>query len=475
MRYSAFVIVHIVVLFQTFHLFQTTANAAQPNIILFYVDDMGWKDVGFMGSDFYETPNIDSLANAGMIFSSAYANAPNCAPSRACLMSGLYTPRHGIYTVGDPARGNAKYRQLVPIKNKTALENRFVTIANVLQDAGYSTAVMGKWHLGENTKEHGFDLNIGGNKTGGPKGGYFSPYRNPQLADGPKGEFLTDRLTNEAIKFMKQQKEKPFFLYLPHYAVHTPLQAKQNLVEKYKAKQPGKYNSHATYAAMIESVDDSMGRILKFLDDEKMANNTIVWFYSDNGGYGPATSMAPLRGSKGMLYEGGIRVPMAVRWSGKIKAGSKCDTPVIGIDLFPTFLKIANVEPPQSLSLDGQSLLPLLNQTGELKRDAIFWHFPAYLQRYKGVEGPFRTTPAGAMRQGDYKLIEFFEEGRLELYNLKDDISEKKNLAATLPEKTKELHTRLKFWRKQTFAPVPTKKNPKYDPNAVWKPKQKKK
>ncbi|MFQ5735023.1 MAG: sulfatase, partial [Planctomycetaceae bacterium] len=277
-----------------------------PNVVFFLIDDLGWKDAGFMGSRFYDTPNVDRMARQGMVFTDAYSNGPNCAPTRACLMSGQYSPRHGIYTVGRSARGSAPFRKLIPTPNRTVLADKVVTLAESLKGAGYVTAHMGKWHLGADAKTQGFDVNIGGNRSGSPRGGYFSPYRNPQLPDGPKGEYLTDRLTDEALKFLDANREKPFFLYLAHYAVHTPIQAKPDLTAKYRKRKADKYHNNAKYAAMIDSVDQSVGRVLKKLDDLKLADDTIVIYTSDNGGHGPVTSMHPLRGSKGMLYEGGV-------------------------------------------------------------------------------------------------------------------------------------------------------------------------
>lgn len=442
----------------------------RPNIVLFFIDDLGWKDVSFMGSKFYETPHVDRLAREGMVFTSAYANGPNCAPSRACLLSGKYTPRHGVYTVGDPARGNHKFRKLVPIANRTDLDPKFVTFAEALKGAGYVTATMGKWHLGKDPTKQGFDVNVGGNTTGSPRGGYFSPYRNPQLPDGPKGEYLTDRLTDEAEEFIAANRGKPFLLYLTHYAVHTPIQAKKEITEKYRQKKPAGGHKNAAYAAMIESVDQSVGRVLKKLDELDLTGNTVVVFFSDNGGHGGVTSMAPLRGSKGMLYEGGIREPLVVKWPGKVKPGSRCDVPVIGVDLYPTFLEIAGATKGDGNALDGESLLPLLEQKGGLERQAIFWHFPCYLQAYRSVTGPFRTTPAGAVRRGDWKLLEFFEDNRLELYNLHEDIGERNNLAGKMTERARKLHQLLRDWRKSVSAPVPTERNSRYDPNAKWKP-----
>ncbi|RKY83551.1 sulfatase [candidate division KSB1 bacterium] len=437
----------------------------KPNVIVILVDDLGWRDTGFMGSKYYETPNIDKLADQGIVFTDAYSNAPNCAPTRACLLTGQYSPRHGIYTVGTSARGPSRLRRLIPVPNKRILSPKAITIAEVLKQTGYATASIGKWHLGNDPETgpeaQGFDINIGGNRSGHPKS-YFSPYKNRNLKDGPKGEYLTDRLTDEAIKFIVANKDNPFFLYLPHYAVHTPLQAKKEIIEKYRKKKGNQVQNNPVYAAMIESVDMSVGRIMNKLDELGLTENTVVFFFSDNGGNGRVTSNEPLRGSKGMLYEGGIRVPMIVRWPGKVKPGTLCDTPVIGTDFYPTILEITGAEPPVNHIIDGESLIPLFLQKRKLKRKAIFWHFPAYLEAYRGMKGAWRTTPAAAIRQGNWKLMEFFEDGKLELYNLKEDIGEKNNLVDKMPEKVKELHSIMLEWRKNINAPVPIQRNPEY-------------
>ncbi len=443
---------------------------AKPNIVLIYIDDYGWRDVGFNGTKFYETPNADRIAREGMIFRSAYSNGPNCAPSRACLMSGLYSPRHGIYTVANSDRGKASLRKIIPTKNTTVLADEFVTMAEALKMGGYTTATMGKWHLGKDPTTQGFDINIAGREWGSPSGGgYHSPYKYPNLVNKQKGEYLTDRLGSEAAKFIEAHKDKPFFLYLTHYAVHTPIQAKPELTSKYQKKPTVDQQTNAKYAAMIESMDDSVGTVLETLDRLKLADNTIVVFYSDNGGHAGATSNAPLRGSKGMLYEGGIRVPMAVRWPGVAKAGSVCEEPVIGIDLYPTLLEATKTKRPAKAQLDGTSLVPLLKDAqARLFRPALYWHFPAYLQGSTRRHGPFRTTPAGAVRMGDWKLIEYFDDGTLELYNLVNDIGETGNLAKQQPKKTARLHAMLKAWRRATDAPVPTEMNPRFDSEA-WR------
>jgi arylsulfatase A-like enzyme len=442
-----------------------------PNIVFILADDLGWTDLGSFGSKYYQTPNIDKLAAQGMKFTSAYTNGPNCAPTRACLMSGLYGPRHGIYTVGTGARGQEKDRKLVPVENNTTLDPSYMTLAETLRMAGYVTGHFGKWHLGApgkaGPKEQGFDYNFAGNKSGSPQGGYFSPYKNPQLANGPKGEYQTDRLADEAVKFIQKHKDQKFFLYLPFYAVHTPLQAKEEIKAKYEKRKPIGGHRNPTYAAMIESLDQGVGRILQTLDDLGLAEDTIVIFTSDNGGVGgytaagilgalEITSQAPLRAGKGTLYEGGVRVPLIVRWPGVVKAGSVCPTPVITIDFYPTLADIAGAKKPAQL--DGVNIVPLLkNPDADLGRKALYWHFPGYLEAdiKKGI---WRTTPAGSIRSGDWALIEFFEDGRLELYNLKDDIGQTKNLAASNPAMRDELHQMLVQWRKEVNAPMPKAK-----------------
>lgn len=452
------------------------ATTRPPNIVLFLIDDMGWKDVGFMGSEYYETPHIDELARSGMVFDNAYANAPNCAPSRACLMSGQYTPRHGIYTVHLSARGKARNRKLIPIKNNTTLPKGTITLAESLHRAGYVSASMGKWHLGglpdHGPESQGFDLNIAGTRQGSPKkNGYFSPWKFPNLKFSKQGEYLTDRLTDEALEFLDANREQPFFLYLTHYAVHKPLRAKSALKQKYRQKATSQGQNNPTYAAMIESVDESVGRVLNKLDQLGLRENSIVVFFSDNGGVGgyhacgikasEITSQSPLQGGKGMLYEGGIRVPLAISWPGKIESGTVCHSPVIGTDLYPTFLRAAGLKKEPGQILDGESLWPLLSGSGDLDRKAIYWHFPAYLQANRG---DWRTTPATAMRAGPWKLIEFFEDGNLELYNLDRDIAEQHDLSAEMPELVEELHRKMVAWREETEAPVPDQPNPEYSP-----------
>lgn len=447
---------------------QDSKKDPPPNIILFLVDDLGWSDASYMGSEFYETPHIDELANQGMIFTNAYANAPNCAPSRASILSGYYPSHHGVYTVGSSERGEAVDRALIPVKNNRILESSYITLAESLKSAGYTTGHIGKWHLGEDSLSsptaQGFDVNIGGNHSGHPKS-YFSPYHNPNLKDGADGEYLIDRLSEEALTFIEDHKEAPFFLYFAHYAVHTPIQAKADVKKKYIDKPSSHEQDQAAYAAMIESTDQSLGRLVSKLKELDLTDNTLIVFFSDNGGHGGITSNWPLRGSKGMMYEGGIRVPMIASFPGRINPKTICKEPVIGIDFYPTFMELAN-QKVQAMDLDGESLLPLFYASEqEFEREAIYWHFPAYLEGYQNIKHPenlihglWRACPSGAIRCGDWKLIEYFEDGSCQLFNLKEDMSEKNNLIEENPEMAEKLLVKLKEWRLKNQADMPQKK-----------------
>lgn len=455
----------------------TTHAADKPNILLIHLDDFGWRDTSYMGSDFYETPNIDKLAKAGMIFTDAYAGAANCAPSRACLLSGQYAPRHEIYNVGTTARGKAEYRRLKHIPGTDTLRPDIKTWAQQLQSAGYTTATMGKWHLSDDPLPYGFDLNIGGTHSGGPPKGYYPPHGNvPGLAGAPKNEYVTDRLSVEAVKFITANKEKPWALYLTHFAVHTPIQAKKELLAKYEAKTPGKLHDHAVMATMIQAVDDGVALIYDALKQLGIDNNTVIMFYSDNGGYGPATDMAPLKGYKGTYYEGGIRVPFFVRWPGVVQAGTQSAEPITAVDIMPTMCEISGAALPNQ-EVDGRSLVPLF--TGKIKTFGdrpIYWHFPAYLQSYQSTSEQrdilFRSRPCSIIRQGDWKLHQYFESGDLELYNLRNDIAETTNLAQSNPAKTRELLSKLDSWRSTTNAPIPTTPNPLFNAAAEAKARQ---
>lgn len=448
------------------------AAAGPPNIVFFLVDDMGWSDPHCYGNSFHETPNIDRLAKQGMRFTNAYAACPVCSPTRASIMTGKYP---ATLNLTDFIPGHWRpWEKLVVPKMNLELPHAEITFAEALAQGGYVSGAFGKWHLGgstHNPDSQGFDEFV---VTGGR---HFVPnFRftaQPNLTgdDRPREkEYLGDFLTRRAQRFMSDHRDERFVLYLSHYAVHIPLEAKQKLVEKYDQKQPkpaGRINN-PIYAAMVEHVDQSLGRIVQTLDELKLADNTLLIFFSDNGGLFKRFDDAgvevmrntPLRAEKGTLYEGGIREPLIVRWPGKIAAGSECAEVVSSVDFVPTMIDVAGLKQEVRHNIDGVSLLPLLMQSGGIDRDAIFWHYPHY----------HHTTPAGAVRSGDYKLIEYFDDGRLELYNLTKDIGEQKNLADKMPEKAKALHAKLVTWRKSIGARMPTK-NADYDPEKshLWK------
>jgi len=442
----------------------TGHRPTQPNVMFFLIDDLGWQDSGHMGSSYYDTPGIDSLAAQSIRFNHAYSAAANCAPTRAALMSGQYAPRTGIYTVRRPDRGESERRRLIPAENTWDLANDVITLAESMKAAGYATAFMGKWHLGDSEEGgplvQGFDINIGGNRSGS---GHFAPYENPNMAEGPEGEYLTDRLTNEALAFIEaQSSETPFFLYLSHFAVHTPIEAPEPTIEKYKGREGDDYHNDPVYGAMVDHVDQGVGRIMKLLEDMGFDDNTLIVFTSDNGGYGPATQSPGLRGAKGNPWEGGNRVPLLIRMPGRSGAGRVVDEPVNSIDLFPTIVEVTGGSMPQGQIADGLSLAPILEGGNTLERDALYFHFPAYLQANDGTEG-WRATPFGSIRMGRYKLIEFFEFGQLELYDLEQDPLESNNIALEAPETTARLLERMQAWREQTNAPVPAELNLEYD------------
>lgn len=450
-------------------------STRKPNLVFILVDDMGWTDAGCYGSSFYETPNIDRLAAQGVRFTDAYAACPVCSPTRASIMSGKYPARIGLTnwlcgSTHKKLRGADYVRQL-PLEE--------VTIAEALKEAGYATAAIGKWHLGTEPyfPEHqGFDINVAGAENGSPRSGYFSPYKLNNLADGPEGEYLTDRLTDEAVKFIEAHQDTPFFLYLSHYAVHTPIQAKQEYTEKYKGKaavlsptegprflpegerEARQVQDHPVYAAMVQSMDESVGGLMDKLEELGIADNTVVFFMSDNGGLstseGSPTSNVPLRAGKGWLYEGGIREPMIIKWPGVARPGGLCREPVISTDFYPTLLEIAGLPRCPDQHKDGVSLVPLLRGARQLGRRALYWHYPHY--------SPQGGAPSSAVRMGDYKLIEFYENNHIELYDLKKDIGEKHDLAAEMPKKAKDLLSMLHGWCAEVNAQMPT-------PNPEWR------
>lgn len=439
----------------------------KTNILLISVDDMGWGDVGFMGTRYYETPNLDALATEGMIFTNAYASAANSAPSRACLMSGQWTPRHGIYTVDSFERGKSKDRKLIPIPNNTVLPDSQYTLAEALKDAGYVTCIAGKWHLGNDPASQGFDVNIGGSHAGAP-GSYYPPYKNVPL-DPPSNDYrLTDLITDKTLKFLESVENKPFFLYYAPYDVHTPIQGVKKLVSKYKYKAAWNGQNNVEYATMIENLDTQIGRLIKCLKDLEKFDDTFILFTSDNGGNYSITKQLPLRSGKGSYYEGGIRVPMFVYWKGRVPEGTKTEVPVTNLDFYPTFLEVVGIKKPANKILDGKSILPVLTGKDTLEERPLFWHFPIYLQAYLKEGDPtqdplFRTRPGSSIRLGNWKLIQYFENNDLELYNLKDDIGEKNNLATKKTKKLSKLLGKLEKWRKETHAPIPSRLNPEYN------------
>lgn len=435
--------------------------ATRPNIIFILADDLGWTDTGVYGSRYYETPEIDRLAEQGLRFTQ-YHNCPNCQPTRAALMSGQYGARTGVYTVGSIDRFNWRSRTLRPVDNVEQLPLDRATIAQQLQAAGYATGMFGKWHLGQQGDYHpsrrGFAEAIV------TMGRHFNFVTQPAV-DYPPGTYLADWLTDRAVDFIQRHRSQPFFLYLPHFGVHSPFEAKAELVERFRSKPGVAGHRDPVYAAMISSVDASVGRIMQTLDELQLADNTVLIFSSDNGGVGgyvreglrqggDVTDNAPLRSGKGSLYEGGVRDPFIVRWPAVIQPGRTCDVPTIHVDVFPTLLELADARPPAEQPLDGESLVPLLKDASAvLRRDAIFQHFPGYLGAGSGT---WRTTPVSTIQSGPWKLLEFFEDGRLELYNLQSDVGESQNLAQQQPEKAQELHARLQVWRKSVNAPLPT-------------------
>jgi len=440
--------------------------AEKPNIVFILADDLGWTDLACQGSKYYETPNIDRLAAGGMRFTHGYTCGPNCQPTRAALMSGQYGPRTGVYTVGSIDRFPWQTRTLRPVDNVQELPLDRETIAAALKRSGYATGMFGKWHLGNNGPHHpsqrGFDEAI-------VSAGKHFQFKTTPPAEHDENAYLADFLTDKAEDFIRRHRDEPFFLYLPHFGVHAPLEAKEELIARFKDKPAAGGHKKPTYAAMIASVDESVGRITKLLDELKLADNTLVIFSSDNGGVGgyerlgidggSNTDNVPLRGGKGMLYEGGIRVPYIFRWPGVIAEGKVCQTPINSVDLFPTLLAVAGGSSPANQKLDGVSYLPVLKSGGyaALDREAIYWHFPGYLGANSNT---WRTMPVSVIQAGDWKLLEFLEDARVELYNLRNDMSEKNDLAAAEPEKVKQLHAKLVTWRESIGAKLPTPNEP---------------
>ncbi len=449
-------------------------------------DDLGWNDLSADGSTFHESPNIDRIAKEGMRFTQAYATCQVCSPSRASILTGKYTPRHGITDwIGSPTgeawRESKRFTKLLPPEYEHGLRADEVTFAELLRRAGYRTFFAGKWHCGEEgayPEDFGFEINKGGWCAGSPVGGYFAPYHNPKLEDGPAGESLPLRLARETSDFIAQHKDEPFLAYLSFYSVHGPNQTSQNRWEKFRQKataQPTPDNRFIfdrrlpvrqvqdcpIYAGMIEAMDDAVGIVLDKLDELGLSENTIVCFTSDNGGVSSgdaySSSMLPLRGGKGRQWEGGIREPLYVRLPELIEPGAVCDVPVSGIDFYPTFLQLAQVDIPSEQDIDGKSIMTLLKTKEDkeiIERD-LFWHYPHY-----GNQG---GDPSSIIRSGDWKLIHYYEDDRDELYNLDSDPGEQTDVAAMNQELASEFRHRLDQWLLEVNAKMPAP-DPEYDP-----------
>lgn len=442
------------------------AAGEKPNIILIVADDLGWADLGCYGSRYHRTPNLDRLASSGVRFTAAYAACPVCSPTRASILTGQYPQRYNLtdWLPGRPDRPEARLARPV-INQQLPLEA--VTLAEALKPAGYVSGHIGKWHLGGpgfGPLQQGFDSNIGGDETGTARS-YFAPFKSkdgtfmPGLEQAPEGEYLTDRLTAEAEKFIEIHRQQPFFLHLNHYAPHTPLLAKPEMVARYKAGNHGQ-QGNPQYAAMLESLDQGIGRLLKKLEDLQLSEKTLILFTSDNGGLATLEGMplaptfnAPLREGKGYLYEGGIRIPLIVRWPGTSKAGTTSNALVSTLDFFPTLLEAAGVK--KETPIDGISITAAIRGE-DIRREALYWHYPHYANQ--------GSRPASAIRAGDYKLIEFLEDGRRELFDVAHDIGENQNLVQAKPEVVKELTVKLEAWRRSVGARVMSP-NPDYTPN----------
>ncbi|HHF51549.1 MAG TPA: DUF4976 domain-containing protein [Candidatus Aminicenantes bacterium] len=452
----------------------------RPHFLFILVDDLGWKDLGCYGSSFYETPHVDQLAAQGMRFTDAYAACPVCSPTRVSIMTGKYPARlqtTDYFGAPQPETVSGhwtKYKPLLPAPYRDHLPLEEITIAEALKKAGYATFFAGKWHMGGKgyyPEDQGFDVNKGGWERGGPYGGnkYFSPYGNPKLDDGPEGEHLPDRLASETCQFIDKNRDKNFMAFLSFYSVHTPLMAREDLEQKYREKAGtidkknqiwGKegerkvrlIQNHAVYGGMVEAMDLAVGKITDHLKALDLYGNTVIIFMSDNGGLstseGHPTSNLPLRAGKGWLYEGGIREPMIIHWPGVTQPGSQCSEPVISTDFYPTMLEIAGLPLLSRQHLDGKTLVPLLKVEGQRQSRCLFWQYPHY-----GNQG---GSPGSAVRCGSYKLIDFFEDNHSELYDLSKDISEQKDLSKELPEKASELREKLRSWRNQVGALMPT-------------------
>jgi arylsulfatase A len=442
-----------------------TASAAAPpiNFVFILADDYGWTDTSFNGSKFYETPNIDRLAKSGMIFTDGYSASPVCSPTRSAIMTGKYPARLHLTSHLQGASNRFHFTKVIQPNARLALPLEETTIAEVLRKKGYRTACVGKWHLGAKgflPSDQGFDVAHAGDEAGSTSNFFYPQWKTKINLEGKEGDYLTDRLTTLAIEFIEENKSRPFFLYLPHFAVHTPIHAKEEKIRKYEAKSdPKNPQNYADYAAMIESMDESVGRILDTLDRLNLTANTMVVFTADNGGVTslewkkrPITSNLPLRLGKGHTYEGGIRVPTIVRLPGVTKPGSVSHVPILSTDYAPTMAELAGTTMG---NIDGKSFVKALHGASNIGRNEIFWHYPHY--------SPQLGKPSAAIRRGDDKLILFFEDNHVELYNLKTDIGETNDLAAAQPQKAASMKKRLEEWLRETNAQIPMP-NPNHDP-----------
>lgn len=440
------------------------AGERRPSIVFFLIDDLGWMDLHCQGNDRLDTPHIDRLAAEGMRFTDAYAAAPVCSPTRAAILTGEAPARLRITNhIPDRPGFMPEDAKLLSADTRDRLAAEYVTVAERLKAAGYATAFLGKWHLaGRSGKQglgdtscyperQGFDVNLGGCAYGGPPT-YFDPYRIHNLADRREGEYLPDRLADEAVSIIREKREGPFLLFLWHYTVHWPMEAPQALIEKYeKRKGPGLID--ARYGAMIEALDNAVGRILAALEEQDLTRSTLVIFTSDNGGYSGVADNRPLRRGKGYLYEGGIRVPLIVRWPGVVKPGIVCREPVVSTDFHPTLLAAAGLSPQEGRTLDGKSIMPLLTGSGSLGHRAIFFHFPNYA--WHG-----RNRLGSAVREGDHKLIHYFDDDSIELYDVRADPGETRDISAIRPEKAAELRKKLERWLAGCNAAIPERREP---------------
>lgn len=446
-------------------------TAPRTNVVLILVDDLGWRDLGCQGSTYYRTPHIDRLAEEGMRFTDGYAACNVCSPTRAALLTGKYPARLLLTQWLPSGRWDAAKHRLQEGRYLSAMPLEEVTIAEALREAGYRTAFMGKWHLGTSTyyfPEHqGFDLNVAGRDYGAP-GSYFHPFEGTWtipttgrtlVKDSPlfgqPGDYLPDRLAEEAARFIRHAADSPFFLMLSHYAVHAPLQGKPEKVARYERVPEEDRQGDPRYAAMVESVDDSVGRVLGTLRELGIDDRTLVIFTSDNGGYAKATDNTPLRANKGSNYEGGLRVPVMIRWPGHTKPGSVSSEPVISTDFYPTILDATGLDPRPHQHVDGRSLAPVLEGRGPLDREALYWHYPHYNQHPE-------SFPSGVIRAGRWKLIENYDTGEVALYDLEDDLGETRNLAESQPDRAAGLLERLRTWRADVGAD-PMRPNPRFE------------